>query len=118
MKRVLAAAAVALALAVAGCGDNDGGDHSSPADQGPGIVQRSENVLKAAGYWTEYGMTGVEEVGSGGVFVYTALDPGIDLEANDVCNILSTSFKELVLIRVYDQDGDEIEAESCGNLVF
>jgi hypothetical protein len=42
----------------------------------------------------------------------------MDLEANDVCNVLSGRFKEIVLVKVYDQNGGEIEAESYGNVAF
>lgn len=118
---LIATGAIVVTLIVAGggCGSDSGSDAddagSSTSSGGPGIVARAENVLKAAGYWKQYGITQVDEIADGGVFVYTALDPGMDLEANDICNQLG-NFESLLLVKVYDQDGNEIEAEACGDV--
>lgn len=105
---------VAVVGLVAGCSDS-GGSETNASPGGPGVEQRAENILKAAGYWKAYGITGFEEFGGSGLYVYTSLDPGDELAATDICNQLR-GLNDLVMVRVYDQGGEEIDSERCGNV--
>lgn len=76
---------------------------------------RAEGILKASPWWKEYGIFEVKDVGSDGIFVYTTAQPGDTLAATDICNAVR-ELPNVVLIQVYDGQGDEIESERCGNV--
>lgn len=113
MKKALVLALCAVAIGGCGEGALDKTTVSTTGEATP--ATRAEAILKASPWWKEYGITETEDIGPDGVYVYTSADPGDELAATDICNVVR-ELPNVVLVQVYDQNGDEIESERCGNV--